>query len=91
MTIKVRIPSSLRTLTRNQALLEAQGTSVVEIIENIESKFPGIKARLLDEQGKRRKFINLFVNGENVRQLQAEATPLKDGDELDILPIIAGG
>ena len=81
----------MRSLTRGAATLDVEGTSVFGIIENIETKFPGLKARLLDEVGKRRKFVNFYVNGEDIRHVPLDAATLKDGDELEILPMVAGG
>jgi sulfur-carrier protein len=81
----------MRPLTGNQALVETLGTSVLEVIANLEASFPGFKARLLDESGKRRKFVSIYVNGQDIRRLQLEATPLKNDDEIEIVPVIAGG
>ena len=91
MSITVRIPSPLQKLTRNQEEIKLEGTNVKELIESLERDFPGVKERICDEAGKVRKFINIYVNGEDVRFLQQDATPLKDGDEVSIIPAIAGG
>lgn len=89
--IKVRIPTPLRTLTKNQGEVEMKGTSVAELIDNLEANHPGIKSRLCDEQGELRRFVNVYVNEEDVRFLDGKATTLKDGDEVSIVPAIAGG
>ncbi len=89
--IKVRIPTPLRTLTKNQGEVEMKGTSVAELIDNLEANHPGIKSRLCDEQGELRRFVNVYVNEQDVRFLDGKATTLKDGDEVSIVPAIAGG
>lgn len=91
MAITVRIPAPLQKLTQNQAEVKAGGASIKELIENLEKSFPGIKERICDETGKVRKFINIYVNEEDIRFLQLDKTPLKDGDEVSIIPAIAGG
>jgi len=91
MTITVRIPQPLQKQTQGKELVEAAGDNIKALIDNLEVNFPGIKGRLCDEGGKVRRFINLYVNEEDIRFLQGEATPLKDGDEVSIIPAIAGG
>ncbi len=89
--IKVRIPTPLRPLTKNQGEVEAKGTNVAEMIDNLEATHPGIKGRLCDESGELRRFVNIYVNEEDVRFLNGKDTGLKDGDEVSIVPAIAGG
>jgi MoaD family protein len=91
MSITVRVPTPLQKLTQNQAEIKTTGTNIRELIDSLEKRFPGIKARICDETGKVRKFINIYVNEEDVRFLQRDETPLKDGDEVSIIPAIAGG
>lgn len=91
MTIKVIIPQPLQKLTNNIADVEANGSNVKELIDDLEKNFPGLKARICDETGKIRRFINIYVNEEDVRFLKQENTSLKDGDEVSIIPAIAGG
>jgi len=91
MAITVRIPTPLQKLTQNQAEVKASGTTIKELIEDLEKNFPGIKERVCDETGKIRRFINIYVNEEDVRFLQQDETPLEDGDEVSIIPAIAGG
>ncbi len=91
MSITVRVPTPLQKLTQNQAEVKANGANVRELIEDLEKNFPGIKERICDETGKVRRFIHIYVNEEDVRFLQQEATPLKDGDEVSMIPAIAGG
>ena len=91
MAVKVLIPTPLQQLTNNQAIVECDGKSVQEIIDALENKFKGFKARICDEQGVLRHFVNFYVNSEDIRFLQGAATVLKDGDEVSIIPAIAGG
>ncbi|EYF08598.1 MoaD/ThiS family protein [Chondromyces apiculatus] len=86
----IRIPTQLRTLTGGQEEVKAQGATVAEIIEHLERAHPGIRARLLDDKGVRR-FVNIFVGDEDIRFLDGLATPLKTGDQITIVPAIAGG
>ncbi len=91
MSVTVRIPTPLQKLTQNRETVKAEGANIKELIENLEKEFPGIKERICDESGKVRKFINIYVNEEDVRFLQKDKTPLKAGDEVSIIPAIAGG
>jgi sulfur-carrier protein len=86
----VRIPAPLRTLTGGKDEVPASGNTVGEVIDDMEKKHPGIRDRLLDAKGVRR-FVNIYVGEEDVRFLQGLATPLKSGDQLSIVPAIAGG
>ena len=89
--IKVRIPTPLRPLTRGQGEVEAKGASVAEVLANLDSMHPGLKQRLYDEQGELRRFVNIYVNEEDIRFLKGKETALKEGDEVSIVPAIAGG
>jgi len=89
--IKVRIPTPLRPLTRGQGEVETQGANVAQMIENLEAAHPGVKDRLCDEKGELRRFVNVYVNEEDMRLLKGKETTLKDGDEVSIVPAIAGG
>lgn len=91
MSATVRVPTPLQKFTNNQSEVQADGSNVKEILANLESQFPGIQERLYDEQGKLRRFINFYVNNEDIRFLQGEETQVKDGDELSVVPAIAGG
>jgi molybdopterin synthase sulfur carrier subunit len=88
---KVRIPTPLRKLTSGQEEVVAAGATVGELIESLESSHPGIKARICDDDGKVRRFVNIFANDEDIRFLQNLDTPVKDSDEISIVPAIAGG
>jgi sulfur-carrier protein len=91
MPVRVLIPTPLQRLTDNQAEVTVEGSDIRELIGNLEGKFPGVKARLCDEDGVLRRFVNIYINEEDIRFLKGEATPLKDGDEVSIVPAIAGG
>ncbi|MCM8784932.1 MAG: molybdopterin-synthase adenylyltransferase MoeB [Candidatus Omnitrophica bacterium] len=91
MGIKVRIPTPLQKLTNNQSEVECEGKNIKELIENLDKKYPGIKERICDENGNLRRFINFFVNDKDIRFLEGDNTELKDGDEVSIIPAIAGG
>jgi molybdopterin synthase sulfur carrier subunit len=89
--IRVRIPTPLRPLTRGQGEVESTGGSIAEMIEALEASHPGLKDRLCDEKGELRRFVNIYVNEEDIRFLKGKDTVLKDGDEVSIVPAIAGG
>lgn len=91
MAVKVLIPTPLQKLTNNQATLECTGSTIAELLESLESSCPGIKGRLCDDEGALRRFVNFYVNSEDIRFLQGVETPLSDGDEVSIIPAIAGG
>lgn len=91
MAVKVRIPTPLRKLTNEQELVEVSAKNIGDAITELQGRFPGIAERLVDESGAVRRFINVYVNEEDIRFLQDKQTPLKDGDEVSIIPAIAGG
>lgn len=91
MSVKVLIPTPLQKLTNNQATVECSGNNISELLESLEQSCPGIKARLCDDKGDLRRFVNFYVNSEDIRFLDGTKTPLKDGDEVSIIPAIAGG
>ena len=91
MAITVRIPTPLRRVTDGQDKVNTEGATVREIIDSMESQFPGIKERLCDENGDLRNFVNVFVNGEDVRFLEGIDSATGDGDEISIVPAVAGG
>ncbi len=90
MSISVRIPTPLRTLTAGQDEVTAEGTTVAEVVADLEARFPGVRDRLLDEKGVRR-FVNLFLGDEDIRFLEGLSTSVKPGETLTIVPAIAGG
>ena len=91
MAVKVRIPTPLMKLTDNKAEVSAEGGSISEIINNLEDQFNGMKERICEENGAPRRFINIYINEEDIRFLEGENTAVKDGDEISIIPAIAGG
>jgi molybdopterin synthase sulfur carrier subunit len=91
MAVLVRIPTPLQKFTKNQSEVQVEGTTVLEALDHLEHHFPGIRERLCDDRGAIRKFINLYLNDEDIRFMDGEKTTLKDGDELAIIPAIAGG
>ena len=91
MPVPVRIPTPLRKLTYNQEVVQVEGANVREVLNSLESAFPGLKERICDEHDNIRRFVNVFVNDEDIRFLQESDTPVKTGDEVSIVPAIAGG
>jgi molybdopterin synthase sulfur carrier subunit len=91
MAIVVRIPTPLQKFTKNQSEVSAYGATIADILDNLEEHFPGLRERLVDDRGSIRKFINFYLNDEDIRFMDGEKTALKDGDELAIIPAIAGG
>ncbi len=91
MSVKVLVPSPLQKLTHNQPTVECDGSTIDELLASLEQSCPGIKERLCDDQGNLRRFVNFYVNSEDIRFLEGQQTPLKPGDEVSIVPAIAGG
>jgi molybdopterin synthase sulfur carrier subunit len=91
MAITVRIPTPLRNLTNGEETVEASGATVVAVIDDLQAKFPGLKERICDENGQVRRFVNFYLNDEDIRFKDGQDTAVKDGDELSIIPAIAGG
>jgi sulfur-carrier protein len=91
MAVTVLVPTALQKFTNNQATLECSGSNITELFDSLEERCPGIKSRLCDEAGKPRRFLNLYVNSEDIRFLEGTETSLKDGDEVSIVPAVAGG
>ena len=91
MPKKVRIPTPLRKLTNNEELVEISAATIGDAINELQSRYPGIAERLVDDKGEVRRFVNVYVNEEDIRFLNNRETPLKDGDEISIIPAIAGG
>ena len=91
MAITVRIPTPLQRLTNGHGEVQCAGQTIVELLADLERRYPGVRERLCDEQGKLRRFVNVFVNEEDIRFLQGDQTAVKDGDEVSIIPAIAGG
>ncbi len=91
MSVTVKIPTPLRRLTQDKDIVQVDAGSLAEAISGLDSSFPGIKERICDEAGELRRFVNVYINGEDVRFLSGLQTPLKQGDEVSIVPAVAGG
>lgn len=91
MSVRVRVPTPLRKFTNGADEVNGQGNSMKALVEDLEKNYPGIKDRICDESGKVRRFVNVYVNGDDIRFLQNLETSLKEGDNISIVPAIAGG
>ena len=91
MSVQVRIPTPLRKITSEQDIVEANGANLGAIIDDLEANYPGMRARMVDDDGEIRRFVNVFVNGEDVRFLDGLTTVISAGDEVSIVPAVAGG
>ena len=91
MPVLVRIPTPLRALTKGSAEVQVAGETVGDLVDSLEGQFPGMRERLVDETGELRRFINVYVNEEDIRFLQGQKTALKETDVVSIVPAIAGG
>jgi molybdopterin synthase sulfur carrier subunit len=91
MPVLVRIPTPLRSITKGQSEVQAKGDTVEGLVDDLDRQFPGLRERLVDESGELRRFINVYVNEEDIRFLQSKKTAPRDGDQVSIVPAIAGG
>ncbi len=91
MAVTVRIPTPLRELTKGERTVEVEGSSLAECIAALERRYPGMKARLVDDGGSLKHYVIAYVNGEDVRFLKGMSTTVKSGDEVSIVPAVAGG
>lgn len=91
MPVQVRIPTPMRRLTKDQDVVTVEASTIAEMIDKLEAQFPGIKERLYDESGKLRQFVNIFVDGEDIRFLDGLNTQLSENSEVSIIPAIADG
>ena len=91
MAVVVRIPTPLQEFSQQKDAVEVEGETVKDVLASLDKKCAGIRQRLYDEQGKLRRFVNIYVNQEDIRFLQGEGTKVKGGDEVSIVPAIAGG
>lgn len=91
MPTNIRIPTPLRKLTNEQEVVQADGATVQDILNHLDTTYPGLKERICDESGKIRRFVNVYLNDEDIRFLEENATAVKEGDEISIVPAIAGG
>ncbi len=91
MSVKVRIPTPLRSLTNGSEEITVEGSSIKEVVDNLETQHNGFKERLCDENGQIRRFINIYLNDEDIRFKDNQETQVSDGDQISIVPAIAGG
>ena len=91
MTVTVKIPTPLRKLTNGASSVDAEGTTIGSIVESLDGSYPGFRERLVDENGDLRHFVNIYLNGEDVRYLDGLNSSVADSDELSIVPAVAGG
>ena len=91
MAVRVRIPTSMQQITKGEIEVEASANNIKELVENLDKQYTGIKERIYGEGGQIYKFINIYVNKENIRVLQQDDTPLSEGDEVDIVVAVPGG
>ena len=91
MSATVKIPTPLRKLTNNETSVDAVGKTIEQIVESLDSAYPGMRERLIDENGDLRHFVNIYLNGEDIRYIDGLKSPVSDNDELSIVPAVAGG
>ena len=91
MSVKVRIPTPLRKLTKDQTEVEAAGSTIRDVVDDLEKQFPGFKERMCDEQGELRRFVNVYVGEEDIRFLNGLETEIPEGEQVSIIPAVAGG
>ena len=91
MSVSVRIPTILRSYTDGASEVSADGASLAEVLDSLEQSFPGIRARILDEQGAIRRFVNVYVGNDDVRFLDALDTKVSDDAQISVIPAVAGG
>ena len=91
MSVSVRIPTILRTYTGGESEVKAEGSTLAEVLDDLETSYSGIRARILDDAGEIRRFVNVYVGNDDVRFLDGLGTPTPDGTQLSIIPAVAGG
>jgi molybdopterin synthase sulfur carrier subunit len=91
MSVSVRVPTILRTYTGGASEVSADGATLADILESLDASYPGIKGRIIDEQGALRRFVNVYVGKDDVRFLDGLATVVTDGGEVSVIPAVAGG
>jgi len=91
MAVRVRIPTPLRRLSGGLSEVQVEGSTISELLANLEAAHPGFRERLFDEAGRLRRFVNIYVRGEDIRFLSGLETPLNHGDDVSIVPAVAGG
>ncbi|MCW2812569.1 MAG: MoaD/ThiS family protein [Nocardioides sp.] len=91
MSVSVRVPTILRTYTDGESEVSAEGATVADVLDSLEGSYAGIKGRIVDEDGKLRRFVNVYVGNDDVRFLDDLATPTPDGTQISVIPAVAGG
>jgi sulfur-carrier protein len=91
MSVRVRVPTILRTYTKGEAEVDADGSTLADVIAALDRDYPGIRGRIVDEQGALRRFVNIYVGNDDVRFLDGLATPTPDGSSVSVIPAVAGG
>jgi molybdopterin synthase sulfur carrier subunit len=91
VSVSVRVPTILRPYTNGVSAVQAEGATLSDVLESLDSSYPGIKARVLDESGELRRFVNVYVDNDDVRFAEGLQTSIKDGGEVSIIPAVAGG
>lgn len=91
MSVSVRVPTILRTYTDGESEVSAEGATLAEVLDSLEASYAGIRGRILDEDGKLRRFVNVYVDNDDVRFLSDLATPTPDGTQVSVIPAVAGG
>jgi molybdopterin converting factor small subunit len=91
MSVNVRVPTILRSYTDGDSEVTAEGATVAEVLDALDGSYPGIKGRIVDEQGTLRRFVNVYVGNDDVRFLDGLGTPVADGAQLSVIPAVAGG
>ena len=91
MSVSVRVPTILRTYTKGESEVSAEGSTLLEVLDSLDSSYPGIKGRVVDEQGKLRRFVNVYVGNEDVRFVDGLDTTTPDGAQVSVIPAVAGG
>lgn len=91
MPVRVKIPTPLRGLTNDVDTVDGSASSLADLVTELETAYPGMRERLCDDSGELRRFVNVYINGEDVRFLSGLGSPLKEGDEVSIVPAVAGG
>ena len=91
MSVSVRIPTILRTYTNGESQVSAEGGTLSEVIDNLDASYPGIKGRILDEQGAIRRFVNVYIGNDDVRFIDGVETQTADGAQVSVIPAVAGG
>ena len=91
MSVSVRVPTILRPYTKGESAVQAEGATLSEVLESLDTSYPGIKARVLDESGELRRFVNVYVDDDDVRFADGLQTTIKDGGQVSIIPAVAGG